>query len=180
MKYVHGTDNKKDIVWIVSNYIAFVIFYLVNLGLCFLLLWNASSVKNDPIGLMAGFGCLLMFSLGIMDASWRNEKYEINETGIFIKGLTQKKDVHWDSIRSCGVFPIKMIPSGMPRDYIVFFLSDYRPSFPVDLAFCSIHRRKMLVIRATTERIEEIKKSTTRHHIIWKNANDGYGTWDGQ
>ena len=124
--------------------------------------------------------CPIVFSLGIMDASWRNEKYEINETGIFIKGLTQKKDVHWDSIRSCGVFPIKMIPSGMPRDYIVFFLSDYRPSFPVDLAFCSIHRRKMLVIRATTERIEEIKKSTTRHHIIWKNANDGYGTWDGQ
>lgn len=171
MKYMHGTEQqKKDVLWVLTNYIASAIFCLVVLGLCFFLLYDVSRGNRDPFGHMIIIGCVLAFNLGIMDAAWRNAKYEIRDDGFFIKDIMAGRCISWSSIVSCGVFTVLMIPRGMPRDYIVVFLSENRPTFPVDLTYCSIHRRKMLVIRATPERIKETKKALSSHGINWLNS----------
>jgi len=176
MKYTHGTDQrKKDLLWIIPNYIAFAVFYLVVLGLCFFLLYDVSRGNKDPLGHIIIVGCVLAFNLGIFDASWRNEKFEISDAGIQIKSITNKKVISWSSIVSCGLFTVLKIPRGMPRDYIVIFLSANRPVFPVDLTYCSVHRRKMLVIRATGDRIAEMKNAMANHQIIWLTTD---GIWD--
>ena len=160
MKYTHGTDQrKKDLLWIIPNYIAFAVFYLVVLGLCFFLLYDVSRGNKDPFGHIIIVGCVLAFNLGILDASWRNGQYEIKKDGILLKYLVSSRFVNWSDIHSIGIFTIMLTNTGVPRDYIVLFLSEERPTFPVNLTYCSLHRKKMLTIRATPERIAEMKES---------------------
>ena len=150
-------------IWI--NWIGFIFQILVAIGLTATLFYISLREKADAIFPLMIIILIGLVDCGILDASWRNGRYEIKEDGISLKFLLNSRFVKWSDINSYGIFTIMLTNTGAPRDYIVLFLSEERPVFPVNLTYCSFHRKKMLTIRATPARVAEMKEMLIQHQI---------------
>ncbi len=164
MKYIFGTDNRtKDyrLIWI--NYVLCFIFAVVFIAGGLFLIYSVFTDGADPFGLFFGILCMIGLMIGFMESAWLAQQYKITGNGVMLKSLIGKRYVYWQEIYSIGVFQIFDKVFG-DQDYIVVFLTEKKPHFPITVTDCFFFRRKMLAIRATPERLDEMNEAIKTHY----------------
>lgn len=165
MKLLHGTDNRlRDRLWVWSNRageLLTVCLFLASLGCLVWFIIEHESILFDLILVFIA----VTAPFGFCDASWRNSVYRLDENGITIRSLLEKKRFSWNDIIGWGVFPVRLVRADMERDYIFLFLKEERPDFPVNLMTCGWRSESMITIRKTDERLAQIETYMDRMSI---------------
>ena len=156
-KLCHTIDDTKSAsVWIWANRAGTVFLSATILAMCWFLLYLRTDDSLYYLLLVLaipGFGFL---DLGILDSTWRNERYTVMEQGILLQNALYQRKIPWDRIVRWEIRPVNMVNHGYERDYIVLYMTEHRPP-SLNLTICSVHRKEMLVIRYTAQRLQEIE-----------------------
>ena len=165
---MHLIEGEPDCrFWVVVNDCYLVVCALLALGGCAFMFCLMSCGEKVLIQYIPSILFILCMGWAMLDASWRNGRYELRDTGIVCKYMLSRGSVLWSEICSAGIFPIHTVAHSETHYYIVLFLTGRRPLFPCTLSYCSIHRRKMILVRASKERVDEISTALEAHHIPW-------------
>ena len=165
MKLLHGTDKRfRDGFWMWSNRIGELLSICAFLASLGCLVWFIVIHENVLIDLICVF-IAIAAPFALYDASWRNTAYSLDESGITLCSLLEKKRFSWENVTGCGVFPIYLANADIERDYIVLFLKKDRPEFPINLMTCCWKTDSMITIRKTDERLAEVKEYMNRYIV---------------
>ena len=165
MKYEHCIDEDKHRqVWIWSNRIGSILLIAFIFFLCGYLLFLASDHSSnyyEYFGVVLSIGFV---DLGLLDLTWRNERYSISETAIMIKNAIYEKKIKKEEIKAWSIIPVKLTKFGKAKEYIVLNLTSRKFTAPLDLTYCSINRKNMIIIRYTPTRLNELSMFLNRDY----------------
>ena len=170
MKYIHGTDDKKDVVVSMLKRLLSLFFFVILCAACYAILLTISALVYGEhfsavvlIVIIGTGGISLVMLIGISMAAWSNTRYMVSTDGIMIINVFTKNIIKWDNVKSISIQPL--IHRGSLRKYIIIQLTDSLPLSgkwcywgPVlNYTICYLQRKDFLSIRWTEARCQEIE-----------------------